>query len=163
MCHMSHATRVLPLAGYHAVAHTGTMTYQHMNQTEPCNQGQATRYRVQYPDDEGWTRTTTVDFPTLVGLLGSTADALRIIFRGPGSMMWDLKLLACDTYGDQWPLIGLTPDGGRTTTVDFPTLCDNGCGSATDDPEGQAWHDETCPSCHAMILDAGGMIHRMGY
>jgi len=103
---MSHATRVLPLASCHAVAHTGTMTYQHMNQTEPCNQGQATRYRVQYPDDEGWT---------------------------------------------------------RTTTVDFPTLCDNGCGSATDDPEGQAWHDETCPSCHAMILDAGGMIHRMGY
>ena len=59
--------------------------------------------------------------------------------------------------------IGLAPDGGRTTTVDFPTLCDNGCGSATDDPEGQAWHDETCPPCHAMILDAGGMIHRMGY
>jgi len=123
-------------------------TYQHMNQ--------ATRYRVQYPDDEGWTRTTTVDFPTLVGLLGSTADALRIIFRGPGSMMWDLKLLACDTYGDPRPL-RLCGDDAQ------PTTCDNGCGSATDDPEGQAWHDETCPSCHAMILDAGGMIHRMWY
>lgn len=102
MCHMSHATGVLPLAKPTPRHHTGTMTYQHMHQTE----GTGTRYRVQYPDDEGWI---------------------------------------------------------RTTTVDFPTLCDNGCGSATDDPEGQAWHGETCPYCHAMIRDAGGMIHRMGY
>jgi hypothetical protein len=64
----------------------------------------ATLYRVQYPSDDGWTLTTTVDFPRLVELLGSATDALRLIFRGPGSMQWDLKLLACDTYGDPSPL-----------------------------------------------------------
>ena len=64
----------------------------------------ATTYRVQYPADDGWTLTTTVDFPTLALLLGSPTEALSLIFRGPGAMMWDLKLLACDTYGDPSPL-----------------------------------------------------------
>lgn len=79
---------------------------RHMNQTEECNRPMtnATLYRVEYPDHDGWTMTKTVDFPTLALLLGSPIEALTIIFLGPGSMMWDLKLLACVTYGDQAPL-----------------------------------------------------------
>lgn len=135
MCHMSHATRVLPLASCHAVAHTGTMTYQHMHQTEGTG--------TQHLGCDHCGRTTYwCHCDTHPAAPTPEAQAGAVAFLAS---------------------IGLAPDGGRTTTVDFPTLCDNGCGSATDDPDGQAWHDETCPSCHAMILDAGGMIHRMGY
>ena len=81
----------IPLARLAPSCHTGTMTY-------------ATTYRVQYPAHDGWTLTTTVDFPTLALLLGSPTEALNLIFRGPGAMQWDLKLLACDTYGDHAPL-----------------------------------------------------------
>jgi hypothetical protein len=34
------------------------------------------------------------------------------------------------------------------------TVRDNGCVSATDDPEGQAWHDETGAPCSQCGKDA---------
>lgn len=113
------------------------MTYQHMNQT-----------------DHGAERN------------GHTYNALTCCWQPtvlPDGARYDVH---SDTYhheGEPCTTCQLHQMGAATEPLG-PTTCENGCGSATDDPEGQGWHGETCHPCHSAIAhDAGGMIHRMGY